>query len=857
MADPDDKVPGTHTYAPELDADGNDNAKLHVEKELRTLTAELKLQYPNAQVRQSPEGLWYVSTGGGVGATAGGITTVTADDGVTEFWKIPTPGGYYYSEKVSEEPAPTDAELKASIHIREETFIQDGKGNNIIRVILLNDGTKLTERIAVPDPITYSSRSAAQTAINNQLQGSVWEPEWIPGTNKFRIVKKEPDAPFEGWENTDQGQEDARAALERAGLTKTHELDYNANTNMWFISLKPVDQFDGFDTEAGDLGSKKAIQDLGLGETHESVYKGNINKFVIQLKPEAEIPPGDLTVVNKIPAGEGRELHVLNNGDSFIVDTTVTPDIGDLEFSHIIEDQIAPGFRIAVLSDGTQIRLNPEKVEPTDITTAQTITHQDGTQTVILNDGTKINVGREQRAPTEARVVDTAGRTFVQDTSGNLQQLPMLTMEQVITRAILNNDWEAAVALDEFRNRPTSTEALQAAMDFSRSPADSAVISALARGEPGIVEQDFQLGADVQALGGVRRIGPQPEFLQTAYQRFQESIQAGRPPTMEDIGESWAEKFQSPQIEALNAGIAQLEQKLTNIDALLAGDPAGDTAPGAAVEDTPEEPPAAVEPTPAAAVSEDALSFDRLQELAAEANLTYSGMTREEQLTSGLREEVNALARGRQAWADRLGPPQVQDIGARKRASPAYKAPSMEEQFELFTRTPKGSGSVSFEDFKAGLYDGKPTEFAGGGTTFGNNLEIVGEEGPELVDLPPGTVVTPLDDLTEEELNLLQSQGVKGFQEGGLVTNPSAFPLGVRQLLGGSIIAPARSVFPVAGLTVPSQQARRRLLPSEFEFLRGLSEEAGIPSALFERELASTRPGRSGRRARFMSEIAN
>ena len=159
-------------------------------------------------------------------------------------------------------------------------------------------------------------------------------------------------------------------------------------------------------------------------------------------------------------------------------------------------------------------------------------------------------------------------------------------------------------------------------------------------------------------------------------------------------------------------------------------------------------------------------------------------------------------------------------------------------------------------EFDAALSAGR---FARGGTTSGPNLEIVGEEGPELVDLPPGTVVFPLTSLQPEhadKLGKLKTKGasVRKMAEGGIVEmgNPSSFPLGIQRLISGAGVDQPRPLLPFSGMTTPSAQSQRNLLPSEQEFLIGLLEQAGIPKMDIERELSSIGPGRGGGRAKFL-----
>jgi len=143
-------------------------------------------------------------------------------------------------------------------------------------------------------------------------------------------------------------------------------------------------------------------------------------------------------------------------------------------------------------------------------------------------------------------------------------------------------------------------------------------------------------------------------------------------------------------------------------------------------------------------------------------------------------------------------------------------------------------------------------EFAGGGMTRGNNLELVGEEGPELVDLPPGSFVLPLKQLNHKQMLDLKRKGVRGYQSGGIVfddnqTQSATLPFGLRQMQAGRPITPSRGYLSQqAGLRLPSAQAFQNITPESREVFLDLAAQAGIPRKSFAQELALTVP--SGRR---------
>ena len=133
---------------------------------------------------------------------------------------------------------------------------------------------------------------------------------------------------------------------------------------------------------------------------------------------------------------------------------------------------------------------------------------------------------------------------------------------------------------------------------------------------------------------------------------------------------------------------------------------------------------------------------------------------------------------------------------------------------------------------------------AAGGMAMGNDLELVGEEGPELVDLPPGTHVIPFQQLNRRQLRQLQRDGVPGYAGGGVVFGSETLPLGLRQLQAGRQITPSRGYLSQqAGLTIPSVQAFQNLTPESRDIFRDTAMQAGIPARAFEQELALARPG--------------
>ena len=138
------------------------------------------------------------------------------------------------------------------------------------------------------------------------------------------------------------------------------------------------------------------------------------------------------------------------------------------------------------------------------------------------------------------------------------------------------------------------------------------------------------------------------------------------------------------------------------------------------------------------------------------------------------------------------------------------------------------------------------SSLAGGGMTHGSNLELVGERGPELVDLAPGSFVLPIRGLNQRQSQRIQQQGnIRGYQSGGIVFQD--LPLGLRQQQAGRAITPPRGYLSqAAGLTLPSAQAFQNITPESREVFFDVAKQAGIPQGAFAQELRTAFPG--GRR---------
>ena len=107
------------------------------------------------------------------------------------------------------------------------------------------------------------------------------------------------------------------------------------------------------------------------------------------------------------------------------------------------------------------------------------------------------------------------GMMWMRDTSGNLSPVNDV-LERMIEQKIIEGDWDAALQWDDFRNRPSPQEHLQAMLDYARTPADQMLLSAIARG--------YEQGAVPPNAGELGRVGPVPAEQRQAWERYQRSI---------------------------------------------------------------------------------------------------------------------------------------------------------------------------------------------------------------------------------------------------------------------------------------------------------------------------------------------
>ena len=489
------------------------------------------------------------------------------------------------------------------------------------------------------------------------------------------------------------------------------------------------------------------------------------------------------------------------------------------------------------------------------------------------------------------------GMPFVQQRTGDIQQLTPATMDQIITQALVDGEYDKAFAFQDFQDRPTAAEAFQTALQFARSPADQVLISAIARGEQYVAPPP---------AGEIQRIGPQPDFLIQAYQDYQRRTQAGRAPTAAEVstglagGEAGAgtvsdapartlqDQLLSVKIEGqeiINEGLRSKNTNANNLatqnlnnkiqEGTLLNLP---PTPGAATPETssllsPGEPFSMSDRTTSADI--DALEASMSPAQLEIINKFPGGIASFAQTAQNMGELVRNLNFHFSTVSDAplvwpllpsqevAAPPQAAATAATVRTLGTAATTNMPEDMSegtLFdpTQTIADTGTTTpsrrtgkKEEELLGLGWG-PQEIrslfggsgnvenrAGGGIVGDKEITVVGEKGPEIAMFPVGTHILPLGKATKKDIRAARKSG-RAYQTGGIVF--SDIP-GLLQLQQGRPITPPRGYLSrAAGLTLPSAQAIQNLTPESLDAYFDVADRAGIKQRAFGQELQMAIP---------------
>jgi hypothetical protein len=651
--------------------------------------------------------------------------------------------------------------------------------------------------------------------------------------------------------------------------------------------------------------------------------QGLANQFQVRLNPQA---PTDTPweIVERNPGAGVPDQIVQNEFGTFI-----RSGDGSLRQIRGAEETGAPG-QIEII-DGERYIRQPDGRLVGPLPREAGIVQRDGRTFLQQPSG--------QLTPFGPSSIERIGLTdFVRDAAGNLQPLQIPNIDDIINRSILDGNFDAALAFDDFRNRPTSQEAFAAALAFAEAPADQFVISTLARGDQPVAQPteptrigpqpDFLIEAfnelqrarspfgDLTRTGGIGGVGTGPftqlaPGLQNVVQQAQQNI-AGAPATtpipgtvpspfeqrMEEVGNAQLQNQLNAYRMLPNLGgvpkhpevlrIAQelgrsrtaagtfleiLQQELDNISGM----------PGFSWEALGYSGPpdlANLDVNTALGLLDSAFKLeDQLIGQQATTPAAPPTTTQLPSFPSGTGPELGPVGPFQQPDRDReptpsrpTGPigfdPEFGPRGVFSGPGPSGGAGGGGQLGGGSSTLPGGDvpggrppgaqpaagGSLPEREPGTGLpanrsrplrnisgFNPNVSFFAGGGVTQGHNLEVVGEEGPELVDLPPGTHVIPLQRLSKQGVKKATEAGATPFQTGGIVFDN--LPLDVAQVQAGRQINPPRGrLLRAAGLSLPSAQAFQNLTPGGRNIFRELGTLAGIPARDFEQELATAQP---------------
>ena len=185
---------------------------------------------------------------------------------------------------------------------------------------------------------------------------------------------------------------------------------------------------------------------------------------------------------------------------------------------------------------------------------------------------------------------DPTGRQFGLDASGDITdfgygmagditqeelagyQVPHRSLDMIIAKAIEQGNWDLARGVQAFKDRPTERELLEFAAQYAESPADLAVLSAIARGEtlvqPGTTTALSGGGFPISSvpegmgtgMGQVTRIGAPAEEYQSAYKQFKDAMDLGFDPTLPENQEALQALF-DPKNDPVYVATQELANK--------------------------------------------------------------------------------------------------------------------------------------------------------------------------------------------------------------------------------------------------------------------------------------------------------
>ena len=150
------------------------------------------------------------------------------------------------------------------------------------------------------------------------------------------------------------------------------------------------------------------------------------------------------------------------------------------------------------------------------------------------------------------------GMPFMRGTQGSLEPLnDILTKRK--EQAFIEGEFDLAMVLDDFQNRPNPQQYMDTMMQYMRSPADQSLLSSIARGyqalPPGVA-------------GEINRVGPVPEAERKAWERYEAAATGA--PAWEEVAEQLKASDEQRKRQAQEAIDAQKLEQQNMVDALRA-----------------------------------------------------------------------------------------------------------------------------------------------------------------------------------------------------------------------------------------------------------------------------------------------
>ena len=442
------------------------------------------------------------------------------------------------------------------------------------------------------------------------------------------------------------------AAQSSYGIYKREDTD----PGRWEVYIKSASSLDPtlWDTQK-EADAEIARLMAAAGETGVDQWVSYMSEtpgesgFRIRANPDVvdRIDPKKPLAQDPIDLGNGQSLFILSNGQTFTGPTGMQ-GFDDWDASESVQKIGDRTF--AMLPDGTTVDVSQDKVYGAgDLTIVENIAMQDGSTISIMSDGSKLSTG-PAKPPTAATMGESGywevrdangnlslkqplyetgidytdagfnilsgpqgpiedlglpevpstietigGQQFIRGTQGQLEGLDG-ALDRAIDYAIISGQGDKARAWNDFKNRPDSLTALNAAMEWARTPGDQALISDLHYMTSGqaAAAGEAALG---RGAGFFSEVAPPPQFAQDAYKRFQDSITGGSLPTEEDFAAALAMEEEPPprtvreQLEdelaqsKIDAAQAEIDRKDEIHDALMISNKAESDAKVKAIQE--------------------------------------------------------------------------------------------------------------------------------------------------------------------------------------------------------------------------------------------------------------------------------